>query len=191
MIKELIRNARSCRRFKEEPITEELLRDMLELARLSASASNLQPLKYILSCSKEMNNLIFPKLMWAAYLKNWEGPKEGERPSAYIMVLGDSEISKSFVCDHGIASQNILLGAAGMGLGACIIGSVNRKDLREELKIPDHLEILHVIALGKPGEKVVIEEVGQEGDVRYWRDEAGVHHVPKRALNDIIVSIVP
>jgi nitroreductase len=188
MIKELVRKTRSCRRFKEESISEGLLRDLVELARLSASASNLQPLKYILSRSREMNNLIFPKLVWAAYLKNWKGPGEGERPSAYIIVLGDKEISGSFGCDHGIASQNILLGASSMGLGACIIGSVHRKALMKELRIPDHFEILHVIALGRPGEKVVIEEVGPEGDVRYWRDDADTHHVPKRALKDIILK---
>lgn len=189
MIMGLVRKTRSCRRFREEPIEEKQLRDLVELARLSASASNLQPLKYILSWSREMNNLIFPKLVWATYLKNWKGPEEGETPSAYIIVLGDKEVSKSFGCDHGIASQNILLGASSVGLGACIVGSVNRKALMKELKIPDHFEILHVIALGRPGEKVVIEEVGPEGDVRYWRDEADVHHVPKRALKDIILPL--
>jgi nitroreductase len=166
----------------------ETLRSLVDLARLSGSAANRQPLKYILSNEKEKNDTIFPKLAWAAYLKDWDGPEKGERPSAYIIVLGDKEISDAFGCDHGIATQNILLGATHMGLGGCIIGSVDRKRLRKELQIPDRYEILHVITLGKPKEQVVIETVGPDGNIKYWRDESGVHHVPKRTLDEIILS---
>jgi nitroreductase len=190
MIEDLMRKTRSTRRFFEDhTIPLETLRGLVELARLSASAANRQPLKYILANEKERNSIIFPKLAWAAYLKDWAGPEPGERPSAYIIVLGDKEISRSFGCDHGIASQNILLGATQMGLGGCMVGSVDRKGLREELQVPDRYEILHVIALGKPKEQVVIETVGPEGDIKYWRDESGVHHVPKRPLDDIILSL--
>ena len=189
MIEDLVRKTRSYRRFSEDhTIGMETLRSLVELARLSASAANRQPLKYILSNEKERNDIIFPKLAWAAYLKDWSGPGEGERPSAYIIVLGDKEISGSFGCDHGIASQNILLGATHLGLGGCIVGSVDRKRLREALQIPDRYEILHVIALGKPKEHVVIENVGPDGDIKYWRDESEVHHVPKRTLDEIIVD---
>jgi nitroreductase len=189
MIEDLARKTRSYRRFFEDhSINMETLRSLVELARLSASAANRQPLKYILSNEKERNTIIFPKLAWAAYLKDWGGPEEGERPSAYIIVLGDKEISGSFGCDHGIASQNILLGATHMGLGGCMVGSIDRKGLRDELRIPDRYEILHVIALGKPKEQVVIETVGPDGDIKYWRDDSGVHHVPKRPLDEIIID---
>lgn len=187
-MEELIRRTRSCRRFLEDQsVSLEILRKLVDLGRLAASAANLQPLKYLLSCERERNAKIFPTLRWAAYLKDWDGPDEGERPAAYVIVLGDTEISKTFGCDHGIASQNILLGATSLGLAACIIGSVDRPRLREALRIPDRFEILHVIALGRPGEKIRIENVGPDGDIRYWRDESGVHHVPKRTLGDIIV----
>jgi nitroreductase len=189
MIGDLVRRTRSYRRFREAPISEETLRRLVDLARLSASAANLQPIKYILSHEKEMNEIIFPELMWAGYMKEWDGPSKGERPSAYIIVLGDRDIAKSFGCDHGIASQNILLGATEIGLGGCIIASVNRDNLRKMLKIPDRFDILHVIALGMPGERIVIEEIGQGGDIKYRRDDSGIHHVPKRALDDIIVKI--
>ena len=189
MIEDLIRNTRSCRRFSEKLISEEALKNLVDMARLSASAANLQPLKYILSHRKEVNSIIFPLLTWAGYLKDWKGPAEGQRPSAYIIVLGDRSITKSFGCDHGIASQNILLGATSMGLGCCIIGAVDRKGIREALKIPDRFEILLVIALGTPGEKIVIEDVKPDGDIKYWRDESGVHHVPKRSLDDIILQV--
>jgi len=189
MIDEVVRKTRSYRRFFEDhTIPVETLRSLVDLARLSGSAANRQPLKYILSHEKEKNDTIFPKLAWAAYLKDWDGPEKGERPSAYIIVLGDKEISDSFGCDHGIATQNILLGATHMGLGGCIIGSVDRKRLREELQIPDRYEILHVITLGKPKEQVVIETVGPDGNIKYWRDESGVHHVPKRTLDEIIID---
>ncbi|MFH1349767.1 MAG: nitroreductase family protein [Pseudomonadota bacterium] len=188
MIEELVQKTRSCRRFFEEhDIPMETLRKLVDPARLSASAANRQPLKYILYNEKEKNEIVFPKLKWAAYLKDWDGPVRGERPSAYIIVLGDRQIAESFGCDHGIASQNILLGATCMGLGGCIIGSVERVSLRKELQIPDRYEILHVIVLGKPKEKIVIEPVGPDGDIKYWRDENDVHHVPKRSLGDIIL----
>ncbi len=187
---ELVKRCRSYRRFEEDfVIGLNTLKDLIKLARLSASAGNLQPLKYILSCDPKSNAKIFPHLHWAAYLKDWPGPAEGERPSAYIIVLGDKEIAQVFGVDAGIATQNILLGAIERGLGGCIIGSVDRDELREELHIPERFEILHVIALGRPKEKVVIEDIPPGGDIRYWRDEEGVHHVPKRPLNELIWAV--
>jgi len=189
MLRDLILKNRSYRRFHEDvPIERETLRELVDLARLSASGSNLQPLKYILSCDPEKNALIFPHLAWAGYLKEWRGPSEGERPSAYIIILGDTEIRRSVGCDHGIAAQSILLGATERGLGGCMIGSVQRGKLRKALEIPPCCEILLVIALGKPKETVIIEAAGPEGDIRYWRDEEGVHHVPKRSLDQIILG---
>lgn len=187
MIRDYVMQNRTYRRFHQEVAVEhEMLRELVDLARLSASAANLQPLKYILSCEPQKNALIFPHLGWAGYLKDWQGPCEGERPSAYIIILGDTQISQSFGCDHGIAAQSILLGATEKGLGGCMIGTVQRQKLREVLDIPSCYEILLVLALGKPKEYVVIETVGLAGDIEYWRDGNGVHHVPKRGLEDII-----
>ncbi|MFC1928540.1 nitroreductase family protein [Chloroflexota bacterium] len=189
MIRDLVLQNRACRRFYQEVIIElDTLRELVDMARLSASAGNRQPLKYILSYDPEKNAMIFPYLAWAGYLRDWSGPSEGERPSAYIIILGDTEISKSFSCDHGIASQSILLGAREKGLGGCIIAGVDKNGLREAMKIPSHYEILLVLALGKPKEKVVIETIGPDGDIKYWRDSDGVHHVPKRRLDDIIMD---
>ncbi len=189
MIKDLIIRNRSYRRFeKSKQIDEQTLRQLVDLARLSASAANLQPLRYILSCRKEKNDLIFPHLAWAGYLKDWPGPAEGERPAAYIIILGDTQISKSFSKDCGIAAQSILLGATEMGLGGCMVGSIQREALRQSLDIPERYEILLVAALGKPKEQVVIEKSSCEADIKYWRDSEGVHHVPKLSLDDIIVG---
>jgi nitroreductase len=189
VIRDLVRRNRSYRRFREDAAIEmEILEELVDLARLSASGANRQPLKYILACGREKNALIFPNLSWAGYLKDWSGPDEGERPSGYIIVLGDTEVTQSFGCDHGIAAQSILLGATETGLGGCMIGSVNREGLRQALEIPDRYEILLVLALGTPKEEVIIEAVGPDGDIKYWRDSAGKHHVPKRSLESIILD---
>lgn len=188
MITELIKGNRSYRRFHQEvPVSLETLKDLVDLARMSASAANLQPLKYLISGEPSSNADIFSCLAWAGYLKDWPGPSEGERPAAYIVVLGDTEISKNFGCDHGIAAQSILLGARAQELGGCMLGSIQRDRLRQLFKIPENLEILLVIALGRPKETVVLEEVAPDGSIKYWRDAAGVHHVPKRRLEDIIL----
>lgn len=188
MIENLVRKNRSRRRFfQNEQVSLETLKGLVNLARLSASAGNLQPLKYVLSCEPQKNGTIFSCLSWAAYLKDWPGPDEGERPSAYIVVLGDAGIAKGFGCDHGIAAQSIMLGATELGLGGCIVASVDKERLRELLVIPERFEILLVLALGKPKETVEVEE--EKGDIKYYRDEKGTHHVPKRRLEDIILDI--
>jgi nitroreductase len=186
---DLVKKNRSYRRFHEQvPVDVSTLRALVDLTRYCASAANLQPLKYMLFSDREKNALIFKHLAWAGYLPHWGGPLEGERPSAYIIVLGDTTIAKTFGCDHGIACQTILLGATEKGLGGCCIGAVKRQELREALRIPDHLDILLVLAIGKPKEEVVIDEVGENADIKYWRDEQNVHHVPKRSLTEIIID---
>lgn len=189
MLRDLVKANRSCRRFYEDrQVALNTLEELVDLARLSASAANLQPLKYIVACQPEINAEIFSCLGWAAYLKDWPGPESGERPAAYVVILGDTAISKDFGCDHGIAAQSILLGAREKGLAGCMLGSIDRKTLRKILNLETHLQILLVLAIGKPKEKVVIETVGSDGSIRYWRDAEAVHHVPKRALKDIIVG---
>ncbi len=189
MIRDLIIKSRSYRRFYQDVAIElETLKGLVDLARLSPSSGNLQPLKYILACDPEKSAMIFPHLAWAGYLKDWPGPSEGERPSAYIIILGDREVSRSIDCDHGIAAQSILLGATEMGLGGCIIGSIQKEGLQEALDIPSRFEILLVLALGKPRERVAIETVGSTGDIKYWRSSDEMHHVPKRPLDEVIID---
>lgn len=189
MISELIKKNRSYRRFHQEvAISETDLRDMVNNAHLTPSGRNAQTLRYVLSNTPEMNARIFATLSWAGYLTDWGGPAEGERPSAYIVILNDDTISKTYFCDHGIASLAILMTAVEKGFGGCIIASVKHDDLREALHIPEQYSIVQVIALGKPAETVVIEPV-KDDNIKYWRDEQSVHHVPKRKLDDIIIKI--
>ena len=186
---DLAKRNRSFRRFDEQfVIDRNTIVELVELARYAASGRNAQPLKYFLSSDPVLNDQIFPTLGWAGYLKDWPGPGEGERPSAYIVILLDRSISDNFFCDDGIAMQNILLGAVEKGLGGCMIRTINKPTLSQILKLPAHLDIIDVVALGKPIEKVVITSVGEDGDIKYYRDENGVHYVPKRSLDELIVK---
>jgi nitroreductase len=188
-LRELVSRNRSFRRFYENHVLSLTdLEDLVDTARLTASAANLQPLRYILSTNPQTNTVIFEHLAWAAYLKDWKGPAEGDRPTGYIVVLGDAKHAKTSAWDLGIAAQTILLGATEMGLGGCMVGSVQKQALSQALEVPEGFEILLVIALGKPKEKIVLERLKEDGDIRYWRDEKGVHHVPKRDLDAILLA---
>lgn len=188
MLHQLVIKSRTIRRFRPDPVSRETLLELVNTARFCPSGSNKQPLAYALSADPRLNARIYPCLAWAGHLKEWHGPVVEERPTAYIVVLGDTRISQSFNVDHGIAAQTIMLAAAEKGLGGCIIGSVKRDDLALVLGLESHYQILLVLTLGVPLETVVVEQLAPGGDSRYWRDEQAVHHVPKRALNDIVVS---
>ena len=139
--------------------------------------------------TKEENGKVFQTLHWAGALLDWDGPKEGERPSAYIIILCDQTLGKNKMTDDGIAAQTILLGAVEKGLGGCILGNVDRKKLAEVLQIDmERFTIDLVLALGKPKETIVLTELPENGDTRYYRDKEQVHYVPKRSLEDLILK---
>ena len=187
----LVQKNRSYRRFDEQYLVDRsILHDLIKLAQYCPTGNNMQPLKFWLSNTKPMNEAIFQHLGWAASLKEWKGPNVGERPVAYIIILGDTRIQVNFGVDFGIAAQTILLGAVEKDLGGCMIASIHRDELAEALNIPDHFRILLVVALGKPVEGVVTEPIGADGSVRYYRDSNLVHHVPKRSLDELIVHDV-
>lgn len=186
--KKLVTETRSCRRFEEgKELSLELLRELADLGRLSPSGANLQPLKYILVSGEQMREKVFATLGWAGYLKDWAGPVKGERPAGYIILLRDNNLAAKAVMDEGIAAQSILLGAAASGIKGCFLGNIKRKELAAELQLSEEFEISLVIALGYPREEVVIEEI-KDGDVKYWRDEKQVHHVPKRTAEEVVIG---
>lgn len=186
--KQLIEKNRSYRRFfQDTKIEKSILMELVELASLSPSAKNIQPLKFFLSDVSESNKKIFSCLKWAGYLSDWEGPEEGEKPSAYIIILGDHNILHTIKWDDGIAAHSILLGATNKGFGGCMIASINKEKLKSLITFPKNMEPLIVVALGKPKEEIIIDPV-KNGDIKYWRDENQVHHVPKRSLDELIVN---
>lgn len=187
-ILDLIKKNRSYRRFYEDtPIKQEELELMVEAARFSASSRNVQPLKFILSNSPELNEQVFPNLAWAGYLTDWDGPTKGERPSGYIIMVHDKSISATYSCDNGIMAQSMLLQATELGYGGCMIASIKKDELKRIFSLNDTLEIIMVIALGKPKEIVVIDDI-KDNDFRYFRDNDKIHHVPKRSLNELILT---
>jgi nitroreductase len=189
MLKDLLKKNRSYRRYDEShKLNKETLAGLVELTRYCPSAMNLQPLRYYLSVDPSINSVIFENTAWARLLGPSGTPQEGERPSGYILILGDKRLTQNFWCDHGIAAQSILLGAVEIGLGGLIIGSVNREALPKALGIPEYYEIMLCIAIGKPVETVEIEEMPSDGSHKYWRDEQKVHHVPKRPLSELIIE---
>lgn len=188
MIKELLLYNRSYRRFHQTPVlSHEAHLDLIDAARLSPSARNDQPLRFIIVESQKACDTIFPFTAWAGYLKDWPGPDEHERPTSYIIILCDTQISKKYDVDVGIAAQSILLAAVEKGFGGCMLGAIKRDKIRESFDIGSTYDIPLVIALGKPSETVMIEDI-KDQDTHYYRDENDIHHVPKRPLSDLIIQ---
>jgi nitroreductase len=161
------------------------MKEFVDLARLCSSAANRQALKYIISNDPEKNALIFP------YLRIDNDPVEGERAAAYIVILEDMGIKMAMPCDFGITAQTMMLAAVEKGLGGVMIGAIDRIGLGKALKLPPHLEIRLVLALGKTIEEMVIETMGEDGNTQQWWETRDIRHVPKRALEDIIVDYPP
>lgn len=189
MLKDLVLKNRSYRRFYEnESVSEQTLKELVDLARCTPSTVNSQALRFKLVCEPEDNKKVFETLAWAGLLKDWDGPVEGERPSAYIIILCDLSVGKDKRFDDGIAAQTIMLGAAEKGLGGCIFGSVKRDLLAQNLNIDlEKYSVDLVLALGKPKEEVKIVNLPENGSTAYYRDENGTHYVPKRSLDGIII----
>ena len=183
MLRDLVVKNRSYRRFHQDvPMELETLRELIDLARLSPSAANRQALKFIISNDPQKNALIFPNLR----IDN--DPVEGERPSAYVIILHDKRIQAWAHVDLGIAAQTIHLGVVEKGFGGVMVANIDKDGLRKALDIPADFEILLVLALGKPNEEMVIETMGADGSLQQWWDDKRARHVIKRSLDDIIVG---
>jgi nitroreductase len=189
MIEDLVKKARCYRKYDEsKDIDYKLLENIINNLRFTSSARNAQPIKYLISTNRNTNEKIFETLKWAGYLKDWYGPKKGQRPSAYIVILRDKDISKEdfSLIDTGIALQTIILSLAEKGLASCTIAAIDKEQLRKNLSIDnDSLEILLVLSIGVPKENVIITDM-KNGDIKYYRDENENHYVPKRSLEEIV-----
>ncbi len=192
-IKELITKTRTYRRFgQNRQLDIDILNRLIDLARLGGSARNGQPFQFMNVVDKKICDSIFPCLGWAGYLPDWQGPEPEEQPHGYILCfLNQNRLNvgqSDALVDLGIFSQNILLGATTLGLGGCRIGSISPK-ITKLFSLPSHLKLQLVIALGAPGEKVVLEQSQSEDDTRYWRDNSQIHHVPKRPLDELLITL--
>ncbi len=186
---ELVTKARTCRRFCEaEGLPAGTLEWLVSCARATPCAGNAQALRFAAAQSPEACAAVFPALKWAGMLPDWDGPEAGERPAGYLVVLGEAGArAKLNAIDAGIAVQTIQLAAVTRDLGCCIFLSFDPRAIREALDIPESLEPLLVLALGVQKEIRCLEPMNGEGSVKYWRDAQGVHHVPKRPLEDLLI----
>lgn len=192
MIENLIKNNRSYRIFDESyKISIDMLKEMLNVARFTSSGRNMQTIRFLPITKASQLNIIYENIKWAGYLKDWNGPVEGQRPTAFILFLSDEKIKKSptFDIDLGLACQSILLKSIEEGLGGCMIGAFNRKNISQDLNLPQNYNIELILALSKPNQNVVIEDIKEGDDIKYWKDEDNTHHVPKIVLDDLIVEI--
>ncbi len=185
----LVREARSCRRFDESaPLTQQDLDWLLECARLAPSARNAQELRFMTVTAGPILDQLFPLARWAGALKDWKGPEQGERPTAFIATLMPEHAGYLICYDVGIACQTIQLGATSRGWGACMIQSFDHAQAAKLLNVPQGLKIALLVGLGVAVEKRVVAAMPPDGSFSYWRDNNQVHHVPKRSLAELLIA---
>lgn len=182
---ELIQSRRSIRQFLPQPVPQDILKDIVNAARLAPSAANRQPLEFIVVDEEGLQKQIFPCLKWAGYIAPDGNPKPGQEPQAYVVVCVNTEIrEKGYEWDSGAAIENLMLAAWEKGVGSCWIISVDKDRVKTILNIPGTHLVDSVIALGYPAEFPVTEELADS--VKYWKDGENRLHVPKRKLADVI-----
>lgn len=187
-VKEAILSRRSIRRFTQEEVPEKKLTELVNLARLAAYGGNTQPLKFKIISDKAALDAVFPTIKWAAYLDNY-APKENERPTAYIAVLGDTSVraGSGFEVEAGAAVTTMMLEAVEMGLASCWLGAIDRNAIKKILNLPENLNVVYLLALGYGAQESKAVDI-KDDDVRYYLDDNGVLNVPKRTLNEVLVK---
>ena len=183
--KTLVKNTRCVRRYKEANISYEDLADLVDIARQTSSGKNLQPLKYIIITDTKQKEEVYKPLVWAAHLQDWE-QLPSQKPSAYILILEDTDINGFSDIDSGIAMQTIMLGARAKGLGSCILASIDKEAYKKLFNLPSNLEPRFIIAFGKQDEEIKITDI--KDDTNYYRDENSTHFVPKRSLKEVLIN---
>jgi len=185
--RQAILERRSIRKFKRKNVPEYMLRELVRMGGTAASGMNLQPIKFVIVSSEKMSADVFEHTRWAGYLKGKGSPSFEERPAAFILMLGDLGIRESgFLLDAGAAAQNILVAACSMGLGTCWLGALDYDDICEIIGIPEGYKLISAIAVGYPDYESISEH--SKGDIKYYLDDNGVLHVPKRNIDEIILK---
>ncbi len=191
MFQQLAESARTYRRYDGNPVGESTLRELVDAARFAATGNNMQLLRFRAVSAEDAAEAekVFSCLHWAGALKDWDGPADGEKPGGYIVICLPQKLAANPIrlIDVGIASQTIVLAAAARGLGACMHKSYDAR-LGDELGLTEAgYAVSMVIALGAPGEKVVVEPANTEHGLTYWREVDGSHHVPKLTVDDLLI----
>lgn len=188
---ELLKRNRSYRRFdRSVRPSQELMASWIEGLRYTASARNMQPLKYLLVTDDALCHTLSQSVVWAGYLTEWAGPSENERPTAFVVQLLDTRLASNARFDEGLQLEALGLMAVESGFGACIFLSFDPKRIAAILDLPEYLTPISIVAIGKPIEEVEIRDVDAEANIRYYRDEEGRHYVPKRKREELIYRTI-
>lgn len=184
---ELYLGCRTYRRFTQEPVPGAVIREALENARIASSGKNAQPLRYIAVTSPEAVRDMQPLVKWAAALPPEIGtPKEGEQPTAFILVLKTADAGPFSDVDVGIAANTIVTTAWSRGFGSCLMGAINIPKIRERFAIPAEEELRLAIALGRPAHRSTVVDMPADGTYHYYVDGERDYYVPKRAFDEIV-----
>ncbi len=182
---EAIMNRRTIRKFTQEPLKRDDLLKLVDCARMAAYGANTQPLKFRIVDDEDTMDKIFPKTKWAAMLEDG-APAEDERPTAYIAVIGDTSIKKTFETDAGAAVTNMMLAAEEMGIASCWMGAIDRDAIKRILELDDSYELVYILALGYPAQRSRAVEM-KDGSTKYYLDDDGVLNVPKRSIDEVLI----
>jgi len=185
-IYEAIISRRTIRKFDQKKIDPEILKKIVNAGRLAPSAANLQPLEYLIIDDEDLKKKIFPNIAWAGYIKPEGDPGEDERPAVYIIILADKKINPAPERDIGASVENMNLVAEEEGMGCCWIAAFKKKEINSIISVPSNLSAELILAVGYPLEKPVTEDIEKDYSIKYYKDEFGILHVPKRRLEDIL-----
>lgn len=143
---DVIKTRRSIRRYTGDLIPEANINKILEAGRWAPSADNSQPWTFVVLRTLEMRKKLAGTLPWGGFLS---------QAALGIAVVIDETASTHAVEDGAAATQNMLLEAHSLGLGACWIGtygSAHEASAKKVLKVPEDKRLLSVIAIGYPAE---------------------------------------
>lgn len=146
---EAIKDRRSIRKYKMDTVPEDLVVKILDAGRWAPSAGNRQPWSFIVLNDVEVKRRVAEATTYGKFL--------AEAPLGIAVVI-DPQASNHPVEDGAIATQNMLLAAHALGLGACWIGSYNsvyEEKVKEILGIPKDKRLLSIISIGFPAESPV------------------------------------
>ncbi len=187
-VKTALLERRTIRKFKQNPIPKKNLLTIIDYARLAAYPGNNQTLRFAVIDDKPLVDAVFENTRWAGYLADGT-PRIGERPTAFIAILGDKSVKSTFEVEAGAAVTSMMLGAFDMNIGSCWIGSLNRTEIMKTLNLSeDDYSLVYVLALGYPAQKSRACEM-KDGDIKYFLDDENILNVPIRSLDEIIIDI--
>lgn len=142
---EAVQERHSIRAYQETAVPREKLEKILDAARLAPSARNVEPWHFIVVTDAEKRKAL-SKGLFAKFLN--EAP-------VVIVACGDYKASSDwYAVDVALAVESMILTATAEGLGTCCVGSFDEKHVKTLLKVPEKFEVLLLLAVGYPREKI-------------------------------------